>query len=397
MRLRLGSQRHRRPTAGIYGGTADWLDPDNDVTIPAQTTPHGGSDLTELAPSPTAADLDTSSWTWGGTVPILDVSAQQIYDIMTQTAFDPPAIGTDTGLVPIADDGLVRGLQYQLRATDEGDYENVYINVTLNGVNSPTIFGLVPPDDYSYSAPDNSGPVTPANPPTDPLPIVSRMEYENVVPDTNLDDVVQVDHDQTTFGQDTGSMGFEPQRDMPQVYIPLNTDGLDTVSTGLPIHEYLVQGGFGTASNAVGNLGTNAWTFADADENGQPYAYSLDTRVDVNLVMNDDNGNHIKRIEVVRPRGNTVVFDFAWDAGTQSFSQTGYPMGINAERLYVLRALDPADDSSLSYELLFPSGIVQTFGGFNGGLMSVSDANTGLSASMPSVFGPGDTGDAGSG
>jgi hypothetical protein len=179
---------------------------------------------------------------------------------------------------------------------------------------------------------------------------------------------------------------------MPQVYVPLNTDGLDDASTGLPVHGYLVQGGFGTSSSDIGDLGTDAWTYADADENGQPYAYSLDTRVDVSMVI-DDADNHIKRIEVVRPRGNTVVFDFAWDAANNEFSPIGYPTGIDASRLYVLRALDSTDNTSLSYEMLFPSGIVQTF---NGGLISVSDANSGLSQTVGGHLGtdqvPGDAG-----
>ena len=99
--------------------------------------------------------------------------------------------------------------------------------------------------------------------------------------------------------------------------------------------------------------------------------------MDIDFVI-DDAANHVKRIEVIRPRGNAVVFDFAWDDETQSFSATGYPTGIDSSRLYVLRALSPTDDSSLNYQLLFPSGIVQTFGGTTGGLQSVGDANSGL-------------------
>ena len=55
---------------------------------------------------------------------------------------------------------------------------------------------------------------------------------------------------------------------------------------------------------------------------------SLDTRVRVNMLV-DEGQNHIKRIEVIRPRGNAVVFDFAWDAAANQFSPIGTPDGYN--------------------------------------------------------------------
>jgi hypothetical protein len=54
--------------------------------------------------------------------------------------------------------------------------------------------------------------------------------------------------------------------------------------------------------------------------------------------------DHIKRIEVIRPRGNAVVFDFAWDAAANQFNPIGTPDGYNARdasRLYILRDLTP--------------------------------------------------------
>ena len=130
------------------------------------------------------------------------------------------------------------------------------------------------------------------------------MAYENVVQDTNLDGIVQVDHNQTGFGLDTGSISFEAQRDMPQVVIPLNTDGTDQ-GDALPVHAYLVQGGFGTSATDVGSLLDPAWTFADANQDGQPYAYSLDAHVEQNVLINEGS-NHVDRVEVVRPTGNAV-------------------------------------------------------------------------------------------
>ena len=291
--------------------------------------------------------------------------------MLTSPQFD--VLAPNTSISGYLSGGPAAGAQYtasntQFELGDTGPVYYIVIYIRQVDPTAPSLYGVIAPGTFSYT-PSNPPSNSIAPPPSDPLPITSKMEYENVIPDTNLDDIVQVDHDQTSFGNDTGSISFEAQRDLPQVYVPLNTDGLDSSSDGLPVHAYLVQGGFGTSSNAIGDLGTNAWTYADVNENGQPYAYSLDTRVDIDFVIDDAN-NHVKRIEVVRPRGNTVVFDFAWDDETQSFSATGYPVGINAGRLYVLRALSPQDDSSLDYQLLFPSGIVQTFGGTTGGLQS---------------------------
>src|SRR6266478_9263373 len=116
---------------------------------------------------------------------------------------------------------------------------------------------------------------------------------------------------------------------MPQVYIPLNTDGTDGGSAGaLPMQAYLVQGDFGTSTTSIGSLGASDGTFADANQSGQPYAYSLDTRARTAALISDGS-NHLKRVEIIRPGGNSVVFDFAWNSSTGTFSSIGTPIDYN--------------------------------------------------------------------
>ena len=188
----------------------------------------------------------------------------------------------------------------------------------------------------------------------------------------------------TGAGNDTGSVAFQADRDLPQVYLPLYTDG----SGALSVHAYLVQGGFGSSATSIGSLGSTAWTSPDISEQGVPYAYSLDARVRVSVLVND-GVNHVKRVEVIRPRGNAVVFDFKWDSVANQFSPVGTPAGYNdrdARRLYVLRDLTPQDDSDFSYAMLFPSGVSHVFGGDEGFIQSVKDSS-GLSVNVtPGLF-----------
>ena len=66
---------------------------------------------------------------------------------------------------------------------------------------------------------------------------------------------------------------------MPQVFIPLNTDGTDAATaSAIPVYAYLQQGGFGSSDTSIGSLGNDYLTYADADQNGLSLAYSLDTR-----------------------------------------------------------------------------------------------------------------------
>ena len=112
-------------------------------------------------------------------------------------------------------------------------------------------------------------------------------------------------------------------------------------------------------------------------------AYSLDTLARTNLLLTSGD-NHIKRVEIVRPGGNSVVFDFAWNSTSGEFGQVGIPVSYNerdSRMLYTLVDLTPGVDTDLAYRMQFTSGITQTFDAATGKLASVGDTNSGLSAS----------------
>src|SRR5580765_916312 len=141
-------------------------------------------------------------------------------------------------------------------------------------------------------------------------------------------------------------MQWQMQRDMPQAFIPLNTDGTDaSTASNLPIAAYLQQGAFGTSTTSIGTLSNQYLNYADEDQNGLGMAYSLDTRAS-NLLLLSSGSNHIKRAEVTRPGGNSVVFDFPWNSTTHQFDPVGTPYDKNARdnrMLYVLRDLSPGN------------------------------------------------------
>ena len=372
------------------------------VHAPDASNPDGGSAVDKVGFGSNGSDLtDLSALTWGATDAIDNLTTSQIYS-WTRSAWlaGPTTTGTINGSY---DNGRVTWTSAKSWFFDVdtsqtelaiGSETDVYYSLTL-----PSIYGAPDPGSFSYSPSNNMPPLLNlAAGPMDTLPLTSQMDYQNVIADTDLDGIVQAPQDLQRFGADTGLMAFQAQRDMAQSYLPIYTD-----TTGaLPIHGYLAQGGFGTLSNDVGTLRSTNWTYQNVNENGVPYAYSLDTRVQNNMLVTEA-GNHVKRVEVVRPEGNSVVFDFAWNSTTNSFSPIGKPMswqvnGQNREggRLYVLRDLTPNSDTDLNYELLFPSGIIQTF---NGSLVSVTDSTTGLTQTIgggfPSALGLGqqDTGD----
>src|SRR5205814_28499 len=110
----------------------------------------------------------------------------------------------------------------------------------------------------------------------------------------------------------------------------------------LPIHAYLANGA---------QAPSTYWTGPDVDEKGAPLAYSLDTRARVDVLLHS-YANHRKEIEIVRPRGNSVVFEFPWIASENRFGDIGYPKSYGnreSKRLYLLRDLTPSVDSDLSY------------------------------------------------
>ena len=337
--------------------------------LPDASNPLGGGDVTNFSAGPQPTDVDFSSWTWGTDTTFIDYSPEQIYnEVKSQyessyipdpvdgwDGANPPSAPTDLPFLYYGyiDDGKLVINDGNPPSPDNTSYD--YDGNLIFIMNPPYQgFGLVPEgSDFSYTPSHTSPPVPPLPPPPNtPLPLDSLMDETNVIPDTDLDGIVQVPTDLTSLGNGTGSMSFQAQRDIAQTYLPIFTDN----SGALPINGYLVQGEFGEDANDVGNLDSTAWTFADESQNGVPYAYSLDERVQINMLINDSQ-NHVKRIEVTRPGGNSVVFDFAWDGSTNMFSPIGTPTGIN-QNLSLRPPLPPIPPAipDLSYETAFPLG-----------------------------------------
>lgn len=372
------------------------------VTLPSAVNHLGGAKPTTLmaGPDPADIDIDLSGWTWGATLTIAHYLPDQVRSIIEAnyaaakaSAPNPPFDGQTEY---VTEDNVPTGLPHLywsswlavsppfnngfLSSSEVPDYS--YSGTTTFMMKAPnSVFGLIPTSSAFTYSPTHSAPQPKplGNLPKLPLPLTTRMDYLNVIPDVGIDGILHAPADLTSFGLDSGSISFQAQRDLAQSYIPI----FGNSANALPINAYLTQGAFGTSTDSVGSLLDQDITAPNADQDGTPFAYSLDTRVRLNLLLTQGT-NQIKRVEVIRPGGNAVVFNFAWDATAGMFSPTGTPAGWNgrdANQTYVLRSLNaPDDNAGLAYELLFPNGTIQTFGQ-NGALTSVADASTGLAQS----------------
>jgi RHS repeat-associated protein len=168
-------------------------------------------------------------------------------------------------------------------------------------------------------------------------------------PDSNRDDLVDTGVDLASFGPDTGTLALQPEWTHPQVLIPLAV----ALWNELPVQAFLSQGAATDGPN-------REWLHPDAG--AQPLAFSLHTRAMVEELLISPT-IHSKIVTVVRPRGNRVAFEFAWDAAAGAFAALGFPLAPNDRRTYVLCDLTPADDRDASFELHFDSGLVHVYAG----------------------------------
>ena len=190
--------------------------------------------------------------------------------------------------------------------------------------------------------------------------------------DSDRDDIIDPGIDMNSVISDTGTIVFRPEQDQPYVAIPLAST--PSWCGGPAVHAYLSQGG-------TTNLPYQYLIPGVSDDDGPYQAYSLATCI---LESGVSSEGTIKRVSVLRPRGNVVVFDFPWEGST--FSTVGYPIGINSNRTYVLQD-KTSGDGSLKYDLVFGSGITHQF---NGGITNVLQVG-GLSAPVATNGFPGGT------
>ncbi len=167
--------------------------------------------------------------------------------------------------------------------------------------------------------------------------------------DVDRDDLVEIAADMRSLGTDSGSITLIPECDAPVTLLPLAATPAWFGS--LPIHAYFSQGAFT-------NLPYQIHVDPHADDDGYYTAYSLNTRVEESNAINTPKVCQ-KLVELVRPRGNAVIFDFKWESS--KFSDKGFPTGVNKNRSYVLRDVTPETHEDKKYELYFASGLVHEF------------------------------------
>ena len=82
----------------------------------------------------------------------------------------------------------------------------------------PNLYGFVPMGgNFSYNPPPAPPPPSGqpiAEPPTSPLPLTTKMDYLNVVPDNGIDGIVSTPANLSTFGNDTGVIAFTAKNGM---------------------------------------------------------------------------------------------------------------------------------------------------------------------------------------
>lgn len=179
-----------------------------------------------------------------------------------------------------------------------------------------------------------------------PPSIVTNTPIEN--PDTDADDLVEVPASMTSLGTDSGSIALTPQHDQPCVLLPVAAPPL--WYGGLYAHAYISQGAF---TNLPYHYLSESY-----DQDGYYTAYSMKTRVEESGILTNSTV-HLKQVEIVRPRGNVVIFDFPWTGS--AFSSKGYPVGANKRRSYVLVDRTPSNLSDKEYDLYFASGIIHSY------------------------------------
>ncbi len=185
-------------------------------------------------------------------------------------------------------------------------------------------------------------------------PFVVEFEYSHdQVRDTDRDDIVDVGFDLTKAARAGGAITFQPEWSEPQVFIPI---GLPPKGQ-IPAVHYLHQGNLSRKSDYISSK-----VQGDFTADGQYLVYSGHTRVFPEVLINQ-NGAHVKRFAVVRPRGNIVSFDFPWRPEDNTFDSVGRPIGINSGRTYVLADTTPNVHNDLSFHLRFASGIIHQFSG----------------------------------
>ena len=182
-----------------------------------------------------------------------------------------------------------------------------------------------------------------------------------LLPDTDRDDVADVGVAIDRPGPETGTVVFRSELEHAFPVLPLNPGYFrDPGLCRTPVcHAYLTSFGVLPYQFNVASGG---------DTDGYATSLSTATRI-LETAAIDTTNRHVKRVSLIRPRGQLVLFDFPYTNG--EFSVLGYPMAPNETRTYVLRDISPESHADGSYELQFQSGVTHHFA--DGALYYVSN------------------------
>ncbi|MEM7390712.1 MAG: RHS repeat-associated core domain-containing protein, partial [Verrucomicrobiota bacterium] len=195
-------------------------------------------------------------------------------------------------------------------------------------------------------------------------------------PDTERDDVVDIGVSLREMVHDTGLMTFLPDRKDPYIVLPMANP--PDWFAGLDVMSYLTE---------IRSLPYIHQVYPEVDTDGYFTAYNLNTRIldaagrrwtesATNAVCPGASGidRGRKRALLLRPHGNTVIFDFKWNRARNDFSVQGYPIREHGDRTFVLYDMTPGNHDDLSFRLQYLSGVFHEFCD-DGRLAAVSNLN----------------------
>ena len=201
------------------------------------------------------------------------------------------------------------------------------------------------------------------------LPQVPELESTNSClgdPDTDRDGIVDIGIDDNDLAVGTGTFVFDDVTGKPRIIIPLSSP---PKWCGEPnVHIYLTEHASGRLPYEY--LGYDGARDQECDGDGFNMTLNVLTRVLETYVCTNGQ-TRIKRTALLRPSGNVVLFDFPWIALSNSFSKTGFPVGPNTNRTYVLREetrLSRDEDDYYTaddFYLEFESGLTHVYSGMD--------------------------------
>jgi RHS repeat-associated protein len=207
------------------------------------------------------------------------------------------------------------------------------------------------------------------------FPTVNIPPFEpqlNPTPDTNRDDIVDIGIDMNNIFNETGTIVHQPDMNVPQVFIPLHKNGLP--GDNLFTYDYISQGGILSNKFSLRDYWDHQYYYHYAnylsvispnirDSSNILSHRSLNNNLFIDIcITNREKNIFVKRMGIIRPRGQVVIFNFPWNPEKNKFEDIGLPVGIHSQRTYrLVRDEDNPNSFIKSYSLLFENDINHVF------------------------------------